>query len=210
METVKTGESFGVSVTKGNMVTGTITEFESGRVYGRTKLYINGKLVHNETKPVDVDGFNPNAIIGGDIDGITGLKAYFAECMTSNVNRALVTADLNATRVQISPAGSNTGASSGKHGIIVANGPDDGAGPVYTIGTIVQSPSNTYGRKWRGTITAPTPVQFSYAAIGHGIKAESESVVTDNFLTTYATQTFPTQVLATDDQLTIDWEIFIA
>ena len=210
MEKLITGDVFGFQV---NESEGSTTTVEPGRVYGRTKIYKNGELVHNDLKEIDADGFTPNAIVGGTINsGVTkptGLKALFTRAMFDNIDCAidnLFTDDV----VQITPGATSTGVQSGKDGIIVSAGADDAIGAGFTMETITQTASNTYGRKWRGIFKAPGPVTLAYAVIGHSLLATSENNIVDNFVTPYATQTFPGQTLAADDQLTIDWEIFIA
>jgi hypothetical protein len=200
-ESIKAGENFGFSL-NGNAIED-IATLEPGTVYGRTKIYKNDVLVHNDLKALDADGFTPNAIVGGSgTTSPTGLKAYFAESMSSAVDRALN--DLFDDD-EIEPTGSGT-TQTDKDGIIVAGalGVFGGAQGAFTTVTTSIAAANTYGRKWRGVISPGTARQFGAAKLGYSLTNAGD------FVTSYATQQFPTQTLAANDTLTIEWEVFIA
>ena len=193
-ETIKAGENFGITK-NGNLVHQDVF-LEPGKVYGHTKIMINDDVILDKT----------NAIVGGSgTSSPTGLKAYFAESMSTPVDRALN--DLFGTG-DVNIVGVASGTPLTEDGIAVAADLGDfgnNTAPVRTMETTVLTPaSNTYGRKWRGVLTAGQARQFGAAKIGHS------AVNTGDFTTGYATQQFQTQTLASGDTLTIEWEIFIA
>ena len=219
-EFIESGENFTLQRNGADVIHDGVM-IEPGRVYGRTKVFKNGELVHNELKPMFADGSNQNAIVGGSAQNAAtvpttppnGLKAYFAQSMSRNVNAGLTS--LFSTPFVISADGGAVPAGEqNKSGIAIFGSSDSTqVGGGSTMITTNIAASNTYGRKWRGELTATTASQFSFAVIGYDIGNTFDGGGGNwvgNFVTPFATQQFPTQTLATNDTLTIEWEIFIA
>jgi hypothetical protein len=215
-DTIKSGDVFSLQRNGADVIHDGLS-LEPGRVYGRTKIYKNDVLVHNELKEVYADGASPNAIVGGSgTTSPTGLKAYFAESMSTAVDRALNnlfdTSNVSAANYNLVEESTVNVAVAAKDGIVIGASNSTGDGPAYAAVTTVLTAANTYGRKWRGVFTATGAVQVAFAVIGWNLKGNTTGITnTVELLTTpYATQQFQTQTLATNDTLTIEWEIFIA
>jgi hypothetical protein len=202
-ETINSGENFAVSVNN-TRVLGDTNFAEPGVLYGHTKIYRNDELVVDKR----------NAIFGGSgTTSPTGLKAYLAQVLSANVDRALANAKLFTTGDVNILTGANPQLTN--HGIMVmadANDYGNNTAPVLTMLTYGPSSSapnaqvaaNTYGRKFKGVLTATAPRQIGYAVLGHDAK------VIGDFGTLFATQSFQTITLAVGDTLTIEWEVYIA
>jgi hypothetical protein len=199
-EFIESGENFTLQRNGADVIHDGVM-IEPGRVYGRTKVFKNGELVHNELKPAFEDGSNQNAIFGGTgTTSPTGLKAYFAQSMSATIDRSLSSLFENGD-IDIS---SGLSGLTGTAGIAVSSDAESFSADGRSMVTTTLTAANTYGRKWRGVLTADGPRQFAAARIGNGVQAGGD------YTTLYATQQFPTQTLATNDTLTIEWEIFIA
>jgi hypothetical protein len=165
-----------------------------GQLRGHTRIWKNDELIFD----------HDNAIIAGTgTTSPTGLKAYLAQALGATVDRAIN--DLMATGDSnlVSATAMET-----KDGILVmAEAADYGnaTAPVYSMVTTSITATNTFGRKWRGVLTAAAAREFGYAVLGHSAQSPE-----GNFVTGFAEQTFSTITLATSDSLTIEWEIYIA
>lgn len=161
---------------------------------GHTRIWKNDELVFDKD----------NAIIAGSgTTSPTGLKAYLAQSLGANIDRGLD--DLMGTGESdlVSSAAMET-----KDGILVmANSGDYGnaTNPVHSMVTTSITATNTFGRKWRGVLTATAAREFGYAVLGHNARSPE-----GDFTTGFANQTFTTITLANGDSLTIEWEIYIA
>lgn len=104
-----------------------------------------------------------------------------------------------------------------RHGIIVSSTIGTSKSNYFAMHTteISTEAANTYGAKWRGTITAgesgkaiPAPITLAAAIIGFNV-GNSSSTQVPFFEVAYALQNFQAVTLAETDSLTIEWEIFI-
>lgn len=161
---------------------------------GHTRIWKNDELVFDKD----------NAIIAGTgTTSPTGLKAYLAQALGATVDRALNdlmgTGDSNL----VSSTAMET-----KDGILVmAESGDYGnsTAPVYSMVTTSITATQTFGRKWRGVLTAAGAREFGHAVLGWAAQSPEGS-----FQTGFAEQSFTTITLATSDTLTIEWEVYIA
>lgn len=189
---------------------------------GHTRIWKNDELVFDQD----------NAIIGGvqnsGVTAPTGLKAYLARSLDESIDRAVNNlfdtsnvSNVNYNLLVLDPQ--IDAAFIGFDGIFVGNFSSIGtltpSQTAYAMVTTTQTETNSYGRKWRGVLTATTAISASHAVIGHAMKADTRFatiqtnglyVLYNIFATPFAEQTFQTITLASGDSLTIDWEIYIA
>jgi hypothetical protein len=160
---------------------------------GHTRIFKNDELVFDKD----------NAIISGSgTTSPTGLKAYLAQSLNAVVDCAIN--DLMGTGDSdvVSSATMRT-----KDGILVMSESNDygnNTAPVRSMVTTTMTATQAFGRKWKGVLTAAGAREFSYAVLGFN------AVSTGNFTTGFAEQPFTTITLATNDTLTIEWEVYIA
>jgi hypothetical protein len=191
---------------------------------GHTRIWKNDELVFDED----------NAIIGGvqnsGLTAPTGLKAYLARSLDETIDRALNSrfatsnvSNLNYNLISANDRPTIDAAFSALDGIFVGNFSSIGtlttSQTAYAMVTTALTETNSYGRKWRGVLTATTAISASHAVIGHSMKQDTrfdaiqtngQYVLYNIFATPFAEQTFQTITLASGDSLTIDWEIYIA
>lgn len=155
---------------------------------GRTIIKVNDRVVFDKTNAIAND-----------------LKEYLKESMLGNVNNSIGANDGLFATNDASPNAGKGGIVVGSSPLTVTQGNPTINTPFQMVTTDITSASavNTYGARWRGTITATAPRQFNAAIIGD----EWNNV--NSFETNYASQGFQTIVLAIDDTLTIEWEIAI-
>lgn len=162
------------------------------QLIGHTKIYKNGELVFEKKNAINnhLRTYLSNLI--GDHTATN--KAVSGTNLISNANQNKAGTDDDLID---------------KHGIMLASqvgGPRSVFLSMETI-TIHGEALNTYGKKWRGTVTVTSPTQFNYAVIGHNWKTATTDF--PFFETVFATQTFTTQTLATNDTFVVEWEIAI-
>ena len=161
---------------------------------GHTRIFKNDELVFEKD----------NAIIAGTgTTSPTGLKAYLAQALNATIDKSINdlmgTGDsdlVSATTVET------------KDGILVMaefNDYGNATTPVYSMVTTAITATQTFGRKWRGVLTAAGAREFGYAVLGHNARSPE-----GDFETGFAEQTFTTITLATSDVLTIEWEVYLA
>jgi len=95
------------------------------------------------------------------------------------------------------------GSIAGKDGITVA---DTVLSPTFrkSMVTTAISPGNSNGRRWKGTITFTSALSVAVASLGHDLNSS-----TGGFNKPFANQTFTAEDVNTDDQMVIEWELFI-
>lgn len=122
------------------------------------------------------------------------LFTYLRNSMSSNVNKAI---DDLFTASQIAPGG----AQDGKDGIAFF----DSEATVYqSMATITGAETETYGRRWIGTVEMDQPRTITGTVLGHSYQAGSPT-----FDTLYATQSFTGITLPSGSLYEVDWEIFL-
>ena len=161
---------------------------------GHTRIWKNDELVFDKD----------NAIIAGTgTSSPTGLKAYLAQALGATVDAAINDlmgtgdSDLTASTAMETKDGILVMAESGDYGNATA--------PVRSMVTTSITATQTFGRKWRGVLTAAAAREFGYAVLGFNARSPE-----GDFTTGFAEQTFTTVTLATSDTLTIEWEVYIA
>jgi len=168
---------------------------ETFQLRGHTRIWKNDELIFDKH----------NAIIPGTgTTSPTGLKAYLAQALGAPVDRAIN--DLMGTGDSDLTSSGNPMAT--KDGILVMGNSGDygnATTPVRSMLTTSITPTQTFGRKWRGVLTAAGPREFGYAVLGHSARSPE-----GDFTTAFANQSFTTITLATSDTLTIEWEVYIA
>jgi hypothetical protein len=206
---------------------------ETFQLRGHTRIWKNDELVFDKH----------NAIVSGNggVGTPNGLKEYLADVMTYGGVVGAPTPGLVAVMdraIDDRFAASNDGgvnynvleknppaaAFSAKDGIIISTFDTANAGygtnTAYAMITTELTPTQTFGKKWRGSFTATGAVTAANAVIGHSLKADTRFATLANmggnvlleylFTTAYAKQAFTGITLATSDSLTIEWEIYIA
>jgi hypothetical protein len=193
---------------------------ENFQLRGHTRIWKNDELVFDKD----------NAIVNGStlISSRNGLKAYLAQTMFGGtvvgtpgtvedcaIDNLFDTSDTGTppsnSNYMLSGNGAIAAAFDDHDGIIIA-AIDAPLEDCFAMITTNVAKTQNYGRKWKGVFTATGARQFSLACIGHGLITNSTELtgITEMFDTPYANQTFTTVVLATNDVLTIEWEIYIA
>lgn len=167
-------------------------------IFGYTKIFKNDALVWEGRNAI-----NP------------ALRAYLADSISNSTRDNAGVQGANLFGVGDRGLTATTSALQPKHGIIVAPTIGTAKANYYAMQTseISGEASNTYGAKWRGTITAgengkniPAPITLAAAIIGNTL---SSSTSVPFFTVPYAIQSFQGVTLAQNDSLTIEWEIFI-
>lgn len=170
-------------------------------LYGHTVIKKNGVVVfdkHNLIRP-PIRGYLANSL-GGETNAI----GDFADPPHAAGNsRAIQGASLFS---EADTAGTFSTVLA-KHGIGISDN-TVAAGSIRPMETTVATEAdNEFGAKWLGKFVASAPVQFRTAWLGWQSNDDGTALPFD---VTYAFQSFPTQALATNDVLNIEWELYIA
>lgn len=146
-------------------------------VVGVVTHYINGKKVFVKRNTISADLFG-----------------YFRDSMDTVVDKAI-----NAlfSAAEVAPGG----AQDGNDGLAMF---DDDAASWLTFDTVTQTPVETYGKKWRGTVTTSQARTITQVALGHSYEAGSPP-----FDTTYGSQTFAGLALQSGATYQVDYEIYV-
>lgn len=179
---------------------------ENFDIYGYTKIMKNGVVVWEGRNAINA-----------------GLKEYLANSLSDKdeSNKGLYGAELFGASDRGKKANNEDFEGVVKSGIVVSDiigaaaAFGAGKGSHYAMQTtqISADAENTFGAKWRGTITVgdeefDAPITLVSAIIGYDID-NNESTDFPYFNTAFATQQFAGTTLADNDTFTIEWEIFI-
>lgn len=146
-------------------------------IVGIVTHYVNGEKVLVKRNAIHADFFE-----------------YLQASMDTDVDEAI-----NALfdTAEVAPGG----AQDGNDGLAML---DDDTGDWLTFDTETQAPTETYGKKWRGTVTVSQARTITQVALGHSYEAG-----TPPFATAYGTQSFAGLALQSGAQYQVDYEIFV-
>lgn len=154
------------------------------KIIGEVAVFLNGELKHKGTNAIQL-----------------GLKEYFELVMGAPGNKAID----NLFTAYGSEFGDLSGQDN-KDGITIERN-----SVVETMLTTVLTPTNTYGKKWRGEWTNDTAGNLDVFefAIGHNLTSTGTTDPSSVFSDAYARVNVTQFTTTPQDTVVMEWEIFI-